>query len=205
MNTKPDETLLALWVEDELAGSDLAGVEQWAAGQPDWLARREDSRAWRSLIHRALPAEEEPPHLEFFHARIARAAAQEGPARASQAPAAARERRPWSSLGLPLAAAAGMALCFWAGTRFGGPPPAAPAPPVVSRPAPGGTNVYVPEQGVKAKVYESAESESVVIVLDGVQAIPDSLELPEQATSPAGLAPGSSTADRGETRHDRIR
>ena len=191
MNTKPDETLLARWVEDELTGAELAQAEAWTAGQPEWLARREESRAWRAMLRRGLPAAEEPPYLEFFQARIAHAvrlAAVTAAASAEPATADPRTRSGWSPWRLPLAAAAGMALCFWAGTRFAAPANGLP-PPIAA-----GTSVYVPEQGVKANVYESAESAGVVIELDGVQAIPDSFEIPEQAGPPRGSLRSATTA-----------
>ena len=39
MNTNPDEATLALWLDDELAGSELATIEAWAAGQPRRVSR----------------------------------------------------------------------------------------------------------------------------------------------------------------------
>jgi len=173
----PDETRLARWVEDELTGAELAQMDAWSAGQPEWLARREQSRAWRALLRRALPVAEEPPHIEFFHARIGRAVR----LAAAATTAAPAPRRRWSPLWMPLSAAAGMALCFWAGTRVAAPAAATPKPATTAH-----TSVYVPEQGVQAVVYESTETEGVVIELDGVQAIPDSFEIPEQAGPPPG-------------------
>lgn len=193
MNTKPDEQLLALWVEDELAGDQADAVEAWAAARPEWLARREQARACRAMLRRALPAAEEPPYAEFFQARIGRAveAAAAALANVGAPPAARRDWRWW---GPSMAAAAAMALCFWAGTRFG---PAEPAPATSGQspgPATPTTNVYTPEQGVQAKVFEGGGSEGIVIVLDGVQAIPDSFEIPAPAEAARGSSPSSSTA-----------
>ena len=79
---------------------------------------------------------------------------------------------------MPLAAAAGMAVCFWAGMRLGG--------PAGGEPASMATNVYTPEQGVEARTIETAGA--VMILLDGVAAIPDSFEVPDRAAD--GRNPG---------------
>jgi hypothetical protein len=194
MNTKPDDQLLARWVDDELSDAARDEAEAWAAGRPEWLARRDEARACRALLGRALPATEEPPYPEFFQARIERAVRVEAAAAAANR-AVTAPRRAWWSLGGALAAAAAMAFCFWAGTHFA---PQGPALPVASRPppAPGSpaTSVYVPEQGVQAKVFEASGSEGIVIVLDGVEAIPDSFEIPEQAGLPSGGGSSSTAA-----------
>ena len=110
MNTNPDEATLALWLDDELAGEDLAAVEAWALTQPEQLAAREEIRHWRVTMASALPATEEPPYPEFFNSRVLQAIRE-------LAPAAAPSRRSfsWKSWLMPVAACAGMALTFWAG------------------------------------------------------------------------------------------
>ena len=50
MNTPPDDNTLALWLDDELEGEELARVEAWAADHPDQLAAREQVREWRKMI-----------------------------------------------------------------------------------------------------------------------------------------------------------
>jgi hypothetical protein len=175
MNTLPDEEMLALWVDDELEGASAARVNAWAASQPEWLARREDARAVKALFRRAnMPAVEEPPYADFFNSRLSREIAREV---ADSAPAAAlspvRTRSFFHWL-LPATAVAGMALCFWAGTRL-----VSSAPKTVTVNAP--PVLYTPEKGVNAEYFASADAE--VIVLDGVAAIPDTFELPETAST----------------------
>ncbi|MCW1916172.1 hypothetical protein OJ996_21460 [Luteolibacter sp. GHJ8] len=185
MNTMPDEELLALWVEDELDSASAAGVEAWAATQPEWLARREDARQLKALFRRAnMPSAEEPPYADFFNSRISREIAREAAAAAPAAPAPARERNFFRWL-LPATAVAGMALCFWAGTRL---VPSAPAPVTVEAPP----VLYTPEKGVNAEYFASSSADAEVIVLDGVAAIPDTFELPETASTDRGPA---ATAD----------
>jgi hypothetical protein len=177
MNTTPDEELLALWVDDALEGTPAAEVEAWAASRPEWLERREQARQVGPLLRAGLPAVEEPPYAEFFNARIARELARESGAGAVAPSFGAPGRfRRWF---LPATAVAGMMLCFWAGTRIS-PAPVVVAPdPVAAPPAP---YLYTPEKGVKAAYFASQPAEAMVIVLDGVAAIPDSFEIPDTAS-----------------------
>lgn len=172
MNTTPDESLLALWVEDELDGVRAHEIDAWAALHPDWLVRRDQARRTRNLLRAHLPTDEEPPHAEFFNARIAREIA-----RTRETIPEARPRRGWRWF-LPATAVAGMALCFWAGTRMA-PTPALPVPVVVTPPP--APLIYTPEKGVKAAYFESEPAEVAVIVLDGVSALPDSFQVPDTA------------------------
>ena len=111
MNTNPDETTLALWLDDELQGEELAAVNAWAQDYPEQLAAREEIRHWRATMASVLPASEEPPAAEFFNGRIAHAirdirVEDETPA------TVAKRRIAWRSVVMPLAACAGMALAF---------------------------------------------------------------------------------------------
>ncbi|MCW1887828.1 hypothetical protein OKA04_24025 [Luteolibacter flavescens] len=196
MNTTPDEERLALWVEDELDANSQAEVDAWAASQPEWQERRAIAREMKSLLQGSLPASVEPPYAEFFNARIAREIAREessGPEIAPMAPVAPTVAAPlkmWRWF-LPATAVAGMALCFWAGTRIT-PTPVSVAGPssIVPLPTP---IVYTPERGVTADYFASEPADAMVIVLDGVAAIPDSFEVPDTAALDSG--PGASTAD----------
>jgi hypothetical protein len=176
MNTMPDEEMLALWVEDELQGASAAEVDAWAVSQPEWLTRREDARQMKALFRRAnIPAAEEPPYADFFNSRISREIAREAlSVFPSSSPSPSGGRRSFFSWLLPATAVAGMALCFWAGTRL---VPAAPTPVTVAAPP----VLYTPEKGVNAEYFASADAE--IIVLDGVAAIPDTFELPETAST----------------------
>ncbi len=174
----PDEELLALWVEDELDGSSAAAVEAWAASQPEWLERREQARQLKPLLQAALPGREDPPYAEFFNARIGREIAREAAALGPASPGETPSSGFWKWF-LPATAVAGMALCFWGGTRFG--PTVAADNATATIPAEQMPIVYTPEKGVNAAYFASAPADAMVIVLDGVAAIPDSFEIPETA------------------------
>ena len=169
----PDEEVLGRWLEDELTGTEREQVEAWVAENPEWLEWREETRSWKSTLQAALPAEQEPPAAEFFDARLSRLVREEAGVPKQGAPAPARSEARTSTWWVPVAAAAGMAFCFWAGMRLatGENPAAAGTMPVV----------YTPELGVEAEVFQSDGADGVVIVLDGVAAIPDSFEIPDRA------------------------
>jgi hypothetical protein len=180
MNTKPDDERLALWVEDELDAAAAAEVDRWAAGQPEWLERREQARWSRGLLGGVLGGGTEVPHAEFFNARIRR----EIEVRAAEParPAAGNARRgPWLWL-MPATAAAGVALGFFLGHDDRAPaevPVAAELTPLL----------YTPEKGVEAEVVGG--DQATVIVLAGVQAIPDEWEIPTTVMiepEPSGMA-----------------
>lgn len=171
----PDEEVLALWVEDELQGPEAAAVDAWAATQPEWLEHRAQAREMKSLLRAHLPAAEEPPYADFFNTRISREIARESAAGTPEAAPvfrAASWRSAWRWF-LPATAVAGMALCFWAGTKLV-PDTKVPAPLAVA------PVLYTPEKGVSADYV--ASKDAMVIVLDGVSAIPDSFEIPETAS-----------------------
>lgn len=176
MNINPDETLLALWLEDELQGAELAAFEASIAGRRDLHAAREDARRWREMMATAMPASEGLPYPDFFNHRVLRSIRE-----AEARPAAVSKTAggiSWRSWFMPLAACAGMVLAFWlGGKRAGGmaeidvtgAPRAIPVDPAL----------YTPESGVSAEWFASKEASATVIVLNGVDAIPDATDFSE--------------------------
>lgn len=176
MNTNLDETRLALWLEDELNGAELAAFEHLIAGQPDLLQVREEARRWRKMISAAIPADEEPPYPDFFNTRVAQAIHRLDDA---PTPAVAIPRSiSWRSWFMPLAACSGMIFAFWLGSQkqttpveidVAGAPRAIPVDPIP----------YVPHRGVQAEWFMSADASATVILLSGVDAIPDATDFSE--------------------------
>jgi len=178
MNTNPDETTLALWLDDELQGEELAAMNAWAEQHPEQIAAREETRRWRKMISSALPASEDPPASEFFNGRIAREIRKP----AVTDPAAPNRRISWRAAFMPLAACAGMALTFWLGAKthsgpigidVTGAPKAIPVEPIL----------YTPESGVNAEWFTSSDASATIIVLNGVEAIPDSMDFSATAST----------------------
>lgn len=180
----PNDELMAQWLDDELSGAEAQRIDAWAAGQPDVLARRAELRAWKARMQASLAAEVEPPYAEFFNQRILRTIERE---LAADAPAAQPSGAParlawWRWLAVPGMAAA-MALCFWGGTRVSQPvqvtvvaSPKVDAMPLL---------VYTPYQGVTAEVLKTPEDDDTVIVLQGLDELPASIEMPDNAALPS--------------------
>ncbi len=177
MNTNPDDTTLARWLEDELEGEELAAFEIWLAQHPEQLAEREHVRKWRATMAAAIPAVQEPPYPDFFNSRVASAIRGTSARPAS----AAKPRSFWKSFLMPAAACAAMMLSFWMGTKtrgqpmevdVTGAPKAIPVEPLV----------YTPEKGVEAECFSSSMASATVIVLNGVDAIPDDTDFSDNTS-----------------------
>lgn len=176
MNTNPDDTRLALWLEDELHGEEFAAFEQWVAGRPELLEEREKARDWREKVAAAVPSAEEPPYPDFFNSRVAH-----GIHKLQIMPAEAAKTAPrvsWRSWLMPLTACAGMVLAFWLG---GQKQPGAIEIDVTGAPRAIPVDVvpYIPERGVEAEWFVSEDASATVIVLSGVNAIPDATDFSE--------------------------
>lgn len=175
MNTNPDDTQLALWLDDELEGDELAAMEASCADNSELHARREEQRLWKQWMAQSVSAVEEPPHGEFFNARILRGIERETEEKAVVVKSSGGTT--WRTWFMPAAAAAGMVMAFQIGARTG------QAPQVVDidvsnapRAIPVEPILYTPENGVRAQWFNSTAADAFVIVLDGVPAIPDAVD-----------------------------
>ena len=179
MNTNPDETHLALWLDDELEGTELAEMDAWAAEKPDQLAAREELRSYRAMMVENVPASIEPPFPDFFLSRVNQGIRDIRLAEEKAvAPVAAPARSFWRSWLMPAAACAGMVFAFGIGKQNREP---AQKLAVVPSLAPA---VYTPEEGVDAEWFSSSNAGATVIVLQGVSAIPDSTDFSETVYVP---------------------
>jgi hypothetical protein len=172
----PDETRLALWLEDELQGEELAAFEVSLSGRQDLIAARDEARRWRKMMSTALPASEEPPYPEFLNHRVARSILELD--MKPVVPEKPKAGFSWRSWFMPAAACAGMVFAFWLGGKQAGgvaeidvtgAPRAIPVEPIL----------YTPESGVSAEWFASVEASATVIVLNGVDAIPDTTDFSE--------------------------
>ena len=188
MNTNPDETRLAQWLDDELAGTDLTEMDAWAATRPEQLAAREDLRSFRNMMATNLPACQEPPYPDFFLSRVNQGI-RDLQADGASTKTAATALSFWKSWMMPIAACAGMVLAFGIGKRSS---EASNVLTVVPAATP---VVYTPEEGVDAEWFASSGAGANVIVLEGVAAIPDSTDFSETV-----YVPTISEYDRTATR-----
>ena len=190
MNTNPDETKLALWLDDELAGDDLAMMDAWAADMPGQLAAREEIRSYRKTLAAALPMSEEPPYPDFFLSRVNQGI-RDFQAEQKQAPPVTAPAHFWKSWLMPAAACAGMVLAFGIGRQS----LADKSPQASAKPA-----LYTPEEGVDAEWFASSGAGGTVIVLQGVSAIPDSTDFSETVYVPTATEADRTAGQRnGET------
>lgn len=181
MNTNPDEERLALWLDDELSADEAAGFETGLdAGH---FAMREETRKVKAMLAQGLPREEEPPYADFFNHRIAKEIS------ATAAPAAPAAGRHWSlkKLFFPLGAVAGMVLAFFLGmhSHRGGDPSGVVMNEIdvsnAPRAIPVENFVYTPDRAVEAQWFDSKDASAVVMVLTGIDAIPDQVDFSETA------------------------
>jgi hypothetical protein len=193
MNTNPDETRLAMWLDDELSGAELAEMDAWAEAQPEHLATREEVRKLRGMLKENIPASEPPPYPDFFLSRINQGI------RELEAPAvsAAKNTRTsfWKSWFMPLAACAGLVLAFSIGRQSvtsGTSIAVEKEDKTITAPF-----VYTPEEGVFAEWVPNSQNSASVILLKGISAIPDSTDFSETV-----YIPTSRESDRTATLED---
>lgn len=174
-NQAPDEAMLTLWIDGELNGDELARVESWAQDHPELLAERDAVRAMQSNIQANMPASVEPPYADFFNQRILQAIENE---KAESAASVRSTGSQWMGskfnkwLALPAAAAA-MVMCFYMGTQVSHMPESvAPIAAVSAEPA-----IYMPDGDVRANIFSSDDNGATVIVLEGLEDIPDDFEI----------------------------
>jgi hypothetical protein len=162
---KPDNQTIQSWLKGELEGDSLREMEAWAEEHADEL---ETQMGWQPLskeLAETIPDKEEPPYAEFFNERVKLHAFEESVSEVVESKPSLWQRLNW--LVAP-AALAGMAVCFYVGTHIGS-----------SEQAQGSTltaeEVYIPVHGVTSEVVET--DEATLIVLDGLEAIPESLDI----------------------------
>jgi len=171
----PDPAELTRWMDGELNGDDLARVEAWAKDHPEYLAERQAHQDMQSQIRDSIPASVEPPYPDFFNQRILRAIEEEKPDAPEQQVTTgfaviAAKFGEW--LALPAAAAA-MLICFYMGTRVNyASNPVMPIVNISAKPA-----IYMPDGNVRANIVSSDDNAATVIVLEGLEDIPDDFEI----------------------------
>lgn len=169
MKTPPDETTLTLWMDGQLEGEDLQHMEAWAQQHPELLAERDAIQAMSQNIKDAVPNSVEPQYPDFFNQRIMNAIQETS----TPAPAAQKSSGSfWRWLAAPLAAGA-MALCFYLGTQVSTQDTGAAGQSLATV----SPTVYTPDSGVQADIFVDTEQAATVIVIEGLQDIPDDLEM----------------------------
>jgi len=173
MKTKPDDSTLTQWMDGELEGESLHHVEAWVQDHPELLAERDAVQAMSASIQENIPNSVEPPYPDFFNQRILHAIEEEHVATRQTEPQTT-PRGFWQWLVMPIAAGA-MAICFYLGTQMNSTPATSGATLVVNE-APK-ASVYTPDGAVSANMFKSTDAKATVIVLEGLEDLPDDLEM----------------------------
>ncbi|MBT8038006.1 MAG: hypothetical protein KJO21_10725 [Verrucomicrobiae bacterium] len=168
MKTKPDETALTLWMDGELEGDDLQCVEAWVQDHPELLAERDAVQLMRSNIQQHIPRSIEPPYPDFFNQHVLRHIDDESVPVAGESSRSIRGF--WRWLAFPVAAGV-MAACFYMGTQVV--ETSEGSAPLVAELS----SVYTPDGNVKADMFKSTDADATVIVLEGLEDIPDELDM----------------------------
>ena len=158
----PDESTIQRWLKGELEGNELKQMEAWAEENATELEAKMGWDALGDEIAQALPSEQEPPYADFFNERVKHHAVE-----LVETPPATKASPLWKRFNWILAptAVAGMVFCFYLGTRI---------------------DQETPASGVHSEVIISGDS--TVIVLDGLDEIPDALDIVSGETG-QGLSP----------------
>jgi hypothetical protein len=192
MTTQPDDITLTQWMDGELDGAKLSQVEAWAQDHPEILAERNAVQQMSACVNELLPKSLEPPYPDFFNHRIMRTI--ENSRNALPTNQTSRTSRNfWQWLAIPLAAGA-MAVCFYLGTRMTPTTPSGTSHSLVTTAdssnikisPPEKTNIstiYTPDRGVQADMFQSEQA--TVIVLKGLQDLPDDLEMAGEPSTPS--------------------
>ncbi|MGJ8675942.1 MAG: anti-sigma factor family protein [Akkermansiaceae bacterium] len=167
--TSPNEATLTLWMDGELKGDELKYVELWVQEHPEILAERDAVQAMNQQISTHLPNSIEPPYPEFFNQQVLRQINQDN--LDSQTTETKQKASFWQWFAAPMAAA-GMAACFFLGTQIKSSPEYNQSGKVAQY-----SSVYTPDGSVHADMFNSDEEGITVIVLEGLQDIPDELNI----------------------------
>lgn len=164
--------MLTRWMDGVLTDAERDELAPFLAAHPELAEEHEGFLRMRGEIQSVLPASEEPPYPDFFNTHLERLISEErGAVLEKAAPASGvwRMVRWW----LAPAAVAAVVLAFMAGmqmgtSRDGG----GPVVVVASTPA-----VYSPIVSVQAEAMRDESFGGTVIVLEGLDDIPSSVDL----------------------------
>lgn len=176
-------------MDGTLSAEERGELEPLLKAHPELEAEREEYLRLRDELRAVLPAEVEPPYPDFFNTHLMRQIEREG-WETTGSPAARERAGFWKWLGpwLAPAAAAAVVAAFIAGREMGGggQAPVAVAPAVGTAPA-----VYSAIATVDVRTWQSPDDGATVIILDGLQEIPSSVDLLETTAALEEADPGN--------------
>jgi hypothetical protein len=170
---KTDDETRFRWLDDDLSAGEEKDYEKMRSELASELQERDKVREMKRMLRENVARHVEPPYGEFFNARIRSQIHQQEHAGSGRGSHWADWRKQaW----MAAAACFAMVISFWTGTRMRDPSPAITEVSVEGAPKaiPVDLLVYSPVIGVEAEHFSSANG--TVIVLNGVPAIPDSVD-----------------------------
>lgn len=176
MDQNRKEELLSLWMDDALDEEARQELDSHLAKNPGLEREREEYLRLRDELRAVLPAHVEPPYPDFFNTHLERLIREEEAAEVAQV-GRANTKGLWPRMRLWLApgmaAAVAVVVAFLAGMRVGAPA----GGELVVRSASMVPAVYSPISTVNVRAWEDQEVGVTVIVLDGLEEIPSSVDL----------------------------
>lgn len=178
MDENRKEELLTLWMDGGLSSAEGEELAPYLAKHPELEAEREEYVRLRDELRSVLPDHVEPPYPDFFNTHLMRQIREEE--RVERAPVAAEASGMWKWMQLWLAPAAAVAvvMAFLAGKEMGdtqgGAVAVNPAGGSSAEMAPG---VYSAISSVDVTTWEDLDAGATVIVLNGLEDIPSSVDL----------------------------
>ena len=169
MKNDRKEELLTRWMDDGLSDEELRELEPVLTEHPELYEERADYARLREELQAAIPAEVEPPFPDFFNSRLERMVREEGRG-ASKADSLRGEgvfNRIWLWWMAPAATAAVVAA-FLLGMKS-----AQPASQGGVVDAAAGSEVYSPLASVSTEVILDRESDSTLLVVEGLAPLAD--------------------------------
>jgi anti-sigma factor RsiW len=188
MDQNRKEELLTLWMDEALSPDDRRELEPYLVEHPELEAEREEYLRLRNELRSVLSAEVEPPYPDFFNTHLMRQIREEERQERVVERAAAAGMWGWLKPWLAPAAAAAVVASFIAGKEFGGTKENAVAVVPTAEVAP---VVYSSLSTVDVRTWESPDEGVTVIVLEGLDEIPSSVDLMKTTAALEDGEPGA--------------
>ena len=175
MNQERKEQLITLFVDGRLSDDEKAEWEKAVAEDPSLREQAEAASEIANLMRSEIPASQEPPYPEFFNSQVLKrirdeAADPSAPEADAPSPFSLDGVLSWIRSPLTLAAAAVIVLSFVVKNLLAPPGTVISDRTIVQA-------VYAPDAGVEVSTTFDEGASACVILLDGLAAIPEDVEV----------------------------
>lgn len=170
MKQERKEELMVRWMDDELSAQELGELEPYLDADPELRVMQNGHREMQGRLRKAFQ-EGDVPYGDFFQTKLQRAVEFERHDSAiAKKKSSWRDALRWSLAPVSVGA---LALAFLAGTKVTHEPAGSARVVAVTV----DSVVYTPEGGVSANFFQQRESGTSVIMLEGLQPLPDDFDL----------------------------